>query len=146
RHFGYSRSYLATPHLRAGVVSFTYGLFDALRKGLGLIPRTEPKGELIGTLEYSTKASAKLRLPRSSGLHYNVDIEGEQNVLGLHTASTRPPSIYRQVNQFPATPPAVAGIGNSLNQEFINYYGSGRVDSGSLHHIKMTLIQMSIFG
>jgi hypothetical protein len=145
RHFGYNRSYLATPYTKGGILSFTFGLFDSFRKGLGLSKPT-PQGVQIGEIEYDAGPVSVLRLPQSQQLHYSIQIENQRDVAGIHIDSHRPPNIYRHVGSFPATPPSAAGIGNTLNSEYINYYANGQVQNGSLHHIKMTLIQMSIFG
>jgi hypothetical protein len=145
RHFGYSRNFIGTPTNRGGVVSYTFGIFRALKRGLGIASRTD-EGAEIGELIYGNTQSATLRLPPTAGLHYNVKLENQQQVAGIHIDSHRPPNIYRHVSEFPATPPGTSDIGNSLNGEYINYYSSGSVSHGSLHHIKMTLITMSIFG
>jgi AAA domain, putative AbiEii toxin, Type IV TA system/AAA domain len=145
RHFGYNRNFIGTPASRGGIISYTFGVFDSLRRGLRRASRSS-QGLEIGTLEYSDGRTATLRLPPVAGLNYNVTIEEQQQVDGIHVDSHRPPSIYRHVPQFPATPPSVSDLGNSLNSEFMHYYSSGSVSQGSLHHIKMTLITMSIFG
>lgn len=145
RHFGYNRNYLATPYTKSGVVSFAFGLFDAIKNRLGLI-KPPPQGVQIGEIEYDSGPVSGLRLPQSQGLHYSIQIENQREVSGIHIDSHRPPNIYRHVGNFPATPPSAAGIGNTLNSEYMHYYSSGQVQNGSLHHIKMTLIQMSIFG
>lgn len=145
RHFGYNRNFLATVNTKGGIVSYTFGLFDALKRGLGLQSRGK-QGAEIGELEYSSGLKSTLRLPPVAGLNYTITIENQQPVDGLHIDSHRPPNIYRHVGQFPAMPPSSRDIGNTLNNEFINYYASGSVHQGSLHHIKMSLITMSIFG
>lgn len=147
RHFGYNRNYLATPETKGGITRFAFGLFDTLLKrnwfARGAVANDAPQ---IGELEYSSGHKAPLLLPRGQGLHYSIQINSQQNVPGVHIDSHRPPNIYRGVGQFPASPPEINQIGNALNSEYINYYSSGHLNQGSLHHIKMTLIQMSIFG
>lgn len=147
RHFGYQRSYLATPQTKGGVTRFTFGLFESIRKsgwfGRGPVPTDSPQ---IGEIEYTNGHKSPLRLPRQQGLHYGINIDSQKNVPGVHIDSHRPPNIYRSVGQFPASPPQVDQIGNVLNSEYMHYFTSGQVHQGSLHHIKMTLIQMSIFG
>jgi ABC-type cobalamin/Fe3+-siderophores transport system ATPase subunit len=145
RHFGYSRPYLATPHTKGGIISLTFGLFSALKRGFGFY-KSPNQGAQIGEIEYTNGSSALLRLPLGQSLHYQVQIEGQQSIPGIHIDSHRPPNIYRHVAQFSATPPSLLGLGNSLNNEYINYFQSGNSGQGSLHHIKMNLIQMSIFG
>lgn len=144
RHFGYSRNYLATPRSKDGKTLFSFGLFDWIR-GLAEILNT-PTATIIGSIEYINGGKSNLVLPASQGLHYSINLDHQQSIAGLHIDSHRPPNIYRPVTQFPATPPSAKGIGNGLNSEYMNYYASGSSQQGSLHHIKMTLILMSIFG
>lgn len=145
RHFGYDRSFLATPESKGGIISYTLGWFDALRKLVGPASRS-PQGELIGEIIYSNGKVSTLRLPPSQVLTYSIQIENQMSIAGIHIDSHRPPNIYRHVSTIPTTPPPISGIGNNLNSEYISHYASGHVSQGSLHHIKTALIQMSIFG
>ena len=144
RHFGYQRPLFATPKTKGGVTSFVIGLFSAFKENIGI--GTKSKGGVIGQLEYSSGASASLKMPASPSLAYHVDLVGQQVVAGLHIDSHRSPNVYRHVSQFPSTAPSVTDIGSSLNSELMRYYSNGGISQGSLYHIKMTLIQMSIFG
>ena len=143
RHFGYQKPYLATPHRKKGMNTFFYGLFQSIRSRT---PTISEQSTEIGQITYSSGVTSKIRLPRNTSLHYLVEVDQQQPVYGIHIDSHRPPNIYRQVNDFPALPPSIDGIGNNLNAEYINYYCSGNVQYGSLHHIKAMLIQMNIFG
>lgn len=145
RHFGYNRNYLATVGRSGSRTPFLFGLFS-FRGLLSRREKSEGTGAKIGELEYSNDARATLRLPPQATLHYGINIEGEQGVSGIHIDSHRPPNIYRHVDSFPATPPDASSIGGGLNSEYMSYFSSGQVSRGSLHHIKMALIQMSIFG
>lgn len=145
RHFGYNRNYLAVPQRQGAVVSFTYNVLGYIKKGFMKVIEPEPRPQ-IGEIEYSSGKNCAIRLPQAKNLHYSIDIEAQQPVQGLHIDSHRPPNIYRGISQIPAAPPNILGIGNGLNGEYLNYYSSGQVQHGSLHHIKITLIQMSIYG
>jgi hypothetical protein len=135
---------LATPRSKDGKTIFSFGIFDWLK---GLVEDfSKPTATIIGEIEYINGAKSNLTLPAAQGLNYSINLEHEQNIAGLHIDSHRPPNIYRPVSQFPATPPSSKGIGKGLDNEYRHYYASGSTQNGSLHHIKMTLIQMSIFG
>lgn len=147
RHFGYNRSLLATPLNKKGQTSFVMGIFNTIKKGMfGIKPINIPQGTQIGRIDYASGQHAAIRLPPNSSLNYNIGIDNQQPVEGIHIDSHRPPNIYRHVGQLGSSPPVLAGLGSGLNQEYMNYYSSGQVQYGSLHHIKMNLIQMSIFG
>lgn len=147
RHFGYNRGFLAVPKTKSGVVSFTFGIFETFKRKLPFWNREiSQNGTHIGDIEYASGEVGKLILPPSQGLSYSVNIQQQQIVNGLHIDSHRPPNIYRHVAWLPATPPSASEIGTGLNDEYVNYYASGQVNQGSLHHIKLSLIQMSIYG
>ncbi len=147
KHFGYHRNLLATPKTKGGQTSFATGIFDILKKTI-LSKKTEIpwQGHLIGRVGYSTGEFADLTLPAHADLNFSVNINGQLLVEGIHIDSHTLPNIYRPVTDFPASPPAVYGIGAGLSSEYMNFYSHGRLMQGGLVHIKMTLIQMSIFG
>lgn len=145
RHFGYYKPYLATPQARGGKNPFSFGIFNRI-KSLFLQPADNSVAIIIGEIEYKNGSRSNLTLPAQQGLHYQITVDAQQPVEGLHIDSHRAPNLYRGVASFPSTPPSVTELGNGLNSEYMNYYSSGNIQQGSLHHIKTTLIQMSIFG
>ncbi len=145
RHFGYHRNYLATPKYSKGMTSFSYGVFKWLKRS-SWFNRDTPAAPQIGEIQYTSGISSPIRLPASPSLHYSVQIDQQQNVPGIHIDSHRPPNIYRGVGNMPTTAPSVENIGSGLNAEYISYFSGGTISNGTLYHIKMTLIQMSIFG
>ena len=143
KHFGYTRNYLATPLTKGGLLSYTYDLFDAIRAGIKSLRKHQNE---IGEIEYTNSQKASIRLPGHEALNYQIEIHGQQAVVGIHIDSHRPPNLYRHVGSISTTPPSVSGIGDGLNSEYQNFYSSGTLGQGSLHHIKMALIMMSMFG
>lgn len=145
RHFGYNRNFLATPQRSGAKNPFSLGVFF-LQK-LGLAPsRPSPHGPEIGEIGYSDGSVCKIRVPPQASLHYDLVFDRQTAVEGIHIDSHRPPNLYRHVANYPSTPPARQSIGLNLNSEYINFYQSGGLSHGALYHIKMTLMQMSIFG
>jgi ABC-type multidrug transport system ATPase subunit len=147
RHFGYHRAYLSVPRTVGGLISFSVGLFSRLKKTSWFSrDRSAPVAQQIGEISYIGGASSALRLPASVGLHYSVQIDQQQPVPGIHIDSHRPPNIYRSLTNIPAAPPSSKSIGSDLNNEYMQYFSGGQFSQGSLYHIKLALIQMSIFG
>ncbi len=154
RHFGYSRNYLAIPQTRKGLTTFSLGTFDWLKRTTTrwfqwISPDDKapvPRSVQIGEVFYSSGGFSAIMLPHTASLHYSVELNTQQPVSGLHIDSHRPPNVYRGVGSFPSAAPQINGIGNGLNSEYVTYYSNGMIQQGALYHIKMTLIQMSIFG
>ncbi|QNQ10742.1 AAA family ATPase [Sphingomonas alpina] len=147
RHFGYNRDFLATPQTKSGIVSFTFGIFKVIKRNLFFSGQYDAgQGTRIGEIEYASGQQASIFLPPSQGLNYSISIHGQQHVDGVHIDSHRPPNIYRHVSTISTASPSSTDIGNGLNSEYMNYYSNGQINQGSLHHIKLSLIQMSIFG
>ncbi|WP_082366872.1 AAA family ATPase [Ensifer adhaerens] len=148
RHFGYHRAFLATPQRSGAKRPFSVGLF-VLRK-LGLAPTpplpTSPHGIEIGEIGYSDGTVCKINVPTQAALHYDVAFDRQLTVDGIHIDSHRPPNVYRHVANYPSAPPVRQSIGLGVDSEYINFYQGGGLNSGSLYHIKMTLMQLSIFG
>lgn len=100
----------------------------------------------MGEIEYSDGTTSKIRVPTQASLHYDLNFDRRLEVDGIHIDSHRPPNLYRYVANYPSTPPELRTIGLGLNDEYIGFYSSGGLGNGSLYHIKMTLMQLSIFG
>lgn len=146
RHFGYNRSLLAIPSGKATGLSFLFGIFNRIqRTGIFGRDRQQPSPQ-IAEITYSNGVTSIVRIPAQQGLHYNLNVENQQPVSGIHIDSHRSPNIYRHVGQMPLVPPRLDAIGNGLDNEYRQYYSHGGASEGSLYHIKMAIIQMSIFG
>ena len=100
----------------------------------------------IGEITYASGAVSAIRLPQQPSLHYSVHLDAQQAIPGIHIDSHRPPNVYRGLGTIPATAPALDNIGAAVNSEYMSYFAGGSISYGTLYHIKMTLIQMSIFG
>ena len=154
RHFGYARNYLAIPQTRKGLTTFSLGTFDWLKQKASRWFKWTAQEEKapvsptiqIGEVFYSTGGYSAIMLPSTASLHYSVELSTQQGVNGIHIDSHRPPNVYRGVGSIPSAAPPINGIGSGLNSEYVTYYSNGMIQQGSLYHIKMTLIQMSIFG
>lgn len=145
RHFGYSRNLYATPSRKDGITVFSFGFFDWLKGERQ--KRDLLNSQLrIGSITYSGGYSTPIRIPAHQGLQYQLNFDNQLPVTGLHIDSHRPPSVYRHISQIPTQAPDVLHLSNVLNGEAVSYYNSGNVQMGALHHIKLSLMQMSIFG
>ncbi len=149
RHFGFDRPFLATPQ-RTSDGGYTYltGLFtgalDKLWKGVFSSGR---KNELeVGVLTYSNGAEARLQVPRSSEVQYNLQFSGEQAIAGIHIDSHQPISYFQQVGQIPTNIINAATAYASYNGELMNKYTGGYTPYSPAYRMKEAMIAMALFG
>src|SRR5262249_2249309 len=58
----------------------------------------------IGSLTYTSGQTARIEAPASNETQYNVIINDQQAVVGLHIPSHRPPPGYARLNTIPINP------------------------------------------
>ncbi len=122
------------------------GIFKIFAKStIRKLPERENTFE-IGSVEYSTGNSAIISVDKNSGIQYNLNIDGQQPCLGIHMDSHRPPTIYQGIPQIPMNVNSISHLTNPFEQEFRSYYTSGKLNRGSLFHMKNALIAMSVHG
>lgn len=144
RHFGYNRNFISLP-VSGKLGKFLLGLFSSASSKLNW--KQEPNhARKIGEIIYDNGGFTAVRLPDQQGIHFYAQLDNQQEVEGIHIDSHRPPTIYRNVSSIPSSPPNAATVGSTLNAEFINFYANGQSSVGGIYHIKLALIQMSIFG
>ena len=89
RHFGFNRSFLSTPiQNKLGIISYSLGLFRWLKKH-----KTPPETHqrIIGRIDYTNGVHTQLELSNQQSLAYDVQMPAQQNVIGVHIDSHRPP-------------------------------------------------------
>ena len=145
RHFGYTRTYLATPIIRKSKSFFSYGLF----KLLNFMEKksSDPESVVnIGIIKYSNGNEISIQLNPQQSLNYHIVLPYQQPVNGLHIDSHRPPNVYQHIASIPTTAIDKTVLSGKLEEELRHYYIGGRTNQGTLFHIKSALISMSLFG
>jgi energy-coupling factor transporter ATP-binding protein EcfA2 len=127
-HVGVSRPYLSVPTKRKGTVEFLTGLFSQSRKLFDWLRRNRGEPEsIVGQISYSNNTTARITVPRASGLTYAPNIHGQQSVLGFHMPSHRLIPGYQAVPNL-----AFSGIrpedafGRLVSQNYAYYQGNTR--------------------
>ena len=144
RHFGFNRSFLSTPiQNKLGIISYSLGLFGWLNKRK---PPPETHQRIIGRIDYTNNAHTILALSNQQSIAYDVSMPAQQEVIGVHIDSHRPPNMHRHVSQIPVSPMTFETMSSNYTGELRQHYISGGVNQGTLWHLKAALLNMVIFG
>jgi energy-coupling factor transporter ATP-binding protein EcfA2 len=85
RHLGWNRNYLGTPRRNEkGVYEFLSGLFESIKRPISWM---RPGHAKIGSLVYSEGSVAEIIIPESSGIQYDIGLQNQKQVLGIHFGS-----------------------------------------------------------
>lgn len=100
----------------------------------------------IGSIEYTNGQTANLVVPNSVGSSYQIEVQNQQALKGMHVPSHRPTYSYKQVVSIPTQPKTKQEIYNSYWQLIYNTYFSSVYDIRPNYIIKETLIALATFG
>lgn len=148
--------FLATPvnDKKSGKSSFSLGTLFARLNPFGIVPQQVPGAHMhnIGSIAYNNGREAKLEVDGQASLQYQVQLRGQESVVGFKIDSHRAVPRYQQVNSLP-----VAGI---KPQEAFDYFAQsqthyqrgasvsrhGRAVQNPVAPLKETLIGFAAFG
>jgi AAA domain, putative AbiEii toxin, Type IV TA system/AAA domain len=143
QHYGWSTYLLATPKVSSdnGVVRYLTGLF----KRLAPTDSNAPIG-LVGSLQYPNGVKAQLVVPEESAVQYNIQINNQQLVTGLHINSHRPVQTYQQIAAIPTNAMGAAQAYSNYSNEIMQRYNSGYSQFSPIYRMKESIISMATFG
>ena len=142
QHFGWQYTLLSTPRLSiAGEKSFYSGMLNYVRK----IKKPE-NVNIAGTLEYDNLALANLIIPENNSATYNVQIQNQQGLHGLHIQSHRQVQNYQAVANIPVNPITAEQAYNTYFSENMSRYQGGQPQFSGLYRMKEAIISMATFG
>lgn len=145
RHFGYMRPYLATPDRNAaGVVTYVKGVFNLLWDKIGPTPPGD--AHRIGFISYGSHRSPLYIPAGGNSISYDIKVESQQNVVGVHFSSHRSLPNYQQLVQLPAAAFNARSAFAQYDGQVRNEYQQGRWDTQPTQFMKQTLIAMAVFG
>lgn len=142
QHYGWNINLLATPKVSSenGVVQYVTGLLRRLAQGSTLQPNA------IGTLEYESGQVAHLIVPEGSGLQYNIQIQNQQQVVGLHINSHRAVQNYQAVGAIPTNAMGAEQAYSSYFNEVMQKYQGSYSQYSPTYRMKEAIISMATFG
>lgn len=144
RHFGWNIELVSTPERdeSKGILKYLAGIWhyrtDKQRQD-------SSQQNCIGNIRYSDKHIAKLIVPETVQKVYNIKIQDQLGVNGLHIPSHRPALTYQDVSQIPIAPQTRGQVIHRYFSEVMSHYkGSGGRSPN--YSLKETLISLAMFG
>jgi hypothetical protein len=164
QHFGFNRPFLSVPRrMKDGALYYDIGLRqpgeddaeqndeanrdpDAFERDPA--PPRAFSGQFVefGTVQYSNNTSSSIGIHEQNTQSYGLQLNNQQQVLGVHIGSHRALTNYQPVNNISLQPMRVAQAYNLFNQEIMNRYGGGHTGYSPIYRMKEALIGMAAFG
>jgi predicted ATPase len=138
RHFGWNMNFLSASFLTKDQKRVYADQGDALALQPGEHRR-------VGELMYGGGTSAQVLAPTSGSTQYNVVIQNQQGVLGLHIPSHRPPPGYSRLETIPINPKTAQEHYQSYQGFLFQSYGEHPQRNPSAA-MKEALIGFAVFG
>lgn len=148
RHFGIEQPFLATPIQQSnGGYSYVTGLFtDAIATLWRRFWTTRSDMSNVGAITYSNDVESELQIPTESGVQYNVTIQQQQPVQGIHIDSHAPITHFQQVGQIPTTIVTPNNAYHNYNDEILQRYQGVHTGFSPAYRMKEAIIAMAMFG
>lgn len=146
RHFGWGSSFISTPIRRreASGVSYSADLWAFGDLSFGNAP--DPARLKIGSIEYS-EGEASISVPHGNvGWNYDLQVNGQKRVEGLHIPSHRATYSYQQVQNIPTVPRRRNEVFNQYLNLIRTRFGGGHTQWSPQYYMKETLIALATFG
>lgn len=142
QHFGWSSFLLSTPRLsRTGVRRYYSGLFKHLKE-MEINEGTNKVGELT----YENLSIADLVVPESNNASFNVQINNQQTVSGLHIQSHRQVQKYQAITNIPINAISAEQAYQQYFNDTQNRYNGSHTQFSALYRMKEAIISMATFG
>lgn len=142
QHFGWSHQLLSTPQItKEGERKFFSGMLSFLKRN-----KRKTYDNEIGRLIYKNAAIASLLIPDHQSASYQIQINNQQAVAGLHIQSHRQVQNYQPIANIPLTPITADSAYNNFLSENISRYLGGHTTFSGLYRMKEAIISMATFG
>ena len=147
RHFGWQTEIVGTPKQdkKTGNLKFLSGLWNLFGdkdEKTAQIPNSQVS---VGEINYDNKIVCKLTVPEYVSTTYNLNLNNQQGVVGLHIPSHRPVYKYQKVANISTQLITRQQAYNQYNNTKRNRYNGAGGNSENFH-IKETLISLATFG
>jgi predicted ATPase len=155
RHFGWQSQFISTPKSRDNTARLSYSTdywdleerFDTEAKPKDRPPQPIGPQRQIGTITYDNGATTTLSVQTDNvASSYDVTLNQQQQVEGLHIPSHRASYSYQQVQNIPTVPRRR----NDAYQQYLNLvrtrFQGGHTQWSPQYYMKETLIALATFG
>ncbi len=146
RHFGWGSPFISTPLKRrdSTEVSYSADFWAFGERPFGNGP--DPSRLMIGSIEYS-EGEASISVPQGNiGWNYDLQVNGQRRVEGLHIPSHRATYNYQQVQNIPTVPRRRNEVFNQYLNLIRTRFGGGHTQWSPQYYMKETLIALATFG
>ncbi len=146
RHFGWGSSFISTPLRRreSPGVLYSADLWAFGDHSFGNAP--DPARLKIGSIEYA-EGEASISVPQGNvGWNYDLQVNGQKRVEGLHIPSHRATYSYQQVQNIPTVPRRRNEVFNQYLNLIRTRFGGGHTQWSPQYYMKETLIALATFG
>ncbi|CDX61049.1 AAA domain protein [Mesorhizobium plurifarium] len=141
QHYDWSQPLLSTPtYSKDGLIRYVSGLFPWVNKSDNSSSKT------VGKFFYSNGAKSEIVVPSVNSIMYNVTINPQPPVLGLHIGSHRPAPTYQQVGNIPTNAIGAAQAYNTYHSEIVQRQQNSYSQFGPIYRMKEAIISMATFG
>jgi predicted ATPase len=132
----------------ADIETLTRILEERRQRGAAAIARRNSGPmTVIGSITYSTGQVTPLAIQTSGTQHvYDVQIQAQQHVEGVHIPSHRSVSVYQQVQNIPTVPRRRGDVFNQYVQLVRTRFQGQHTQWSPLYYMKETLIALATFG
>ena len=147
-HFGIHLPFLATPIRKSdGGYAYVTGIFtETIARIWQRLWTREQEVSNVGIIEYDNGVESKLLIPMGPSVQYNITIEKQQSVAGIHIDSHAPTTHFQQVEQIPTTIINPAAAYDNYNNEIVQKYHGGHSGFSPAYRMKEAIIAMAMFG
>lgn len=139
RHFGWTLNFLSTPYRFKKLERLLYlDAWEAIEK------ESEQQSQ-VGSITYSNDVVSHLYSPASGQAQYTVAHNNQQQVVGIHIPSHRPPPGYQRIQSIPIDPKTSQQHYQTYQQHLFQTYGEHASRNPAVA-MKETLISFAVFG
>ena len=144
-HFGWQSQLVGTPKKdkKTGALKFFSGFWKDLFSDN--VPVAQSKS-VIGKLEYPSGISSNIIIPNKIVSTYNVQIQSQQPIQGIHISSHRPNYKYQNVPNISTSAISKLNAYNNYRSVSVQRNSGGHSQKSEVYYIKETLISLATFG
>lgn len=146
RHFGWPSPLVGTPKKdkKTGGLKF---ISDIWKKLFDSEKDSETNdNHVVGQIAYSNGHQCNLIVPNIVGSTYNVELQGQQAITGLHIPSHRPIYKYQAVPNISTQVISKQNAFENYRNSSVQRYSGGKTQHSENYYIKETLISLATFG
>lgn len=116
------------------------------KRAAQLASRFQGSMTTIGSIGYESGITAQLQIPSEVGQQYDVSINGQQHVEGVHIPSHRTIFSYQQIQNIPTVPRRRNDVFNQYVNIVRQRLAGGHTQWSPQYYMKETLIALAMFG